>query len=255
MPLHRRARDQHHRHQPGQHKRHGCENQQKIRPEQARVDVAERIDRRVADIGRARRHERQHANGHRDERVLRFASLQCGAALQRVLHAVADLQSGQRDLPAEELLAEHAHRVLILEEPPRGVQDVAVALAADDIERNEMERRRRQPRLVDHDLDPLGIEHGAGQGQREILSDTNGAAIGLPPAFDRRYDNLRRVRRDRSACGGDRGPRGGRGGRASRRIHRLSRERRGRDQSEHQRNPSIRCTVAALILESPIPNP
>ena len=137
-PLHCGSSQQPCAHQHRNDERNTRKNQQQIRPEQALLDVAERIRRRVADLRRSRRHEGLHAHRYGHERILRLASREGRAPLQRVLHPVADLQPRQGDVLAEELLTEHPHRVLVLEKSARRILNIAESLAADDIERNQV---------------------------------------------------------------------------------------------------------------------
>ena len=134
MPLHRGTRDQHHRHQPGQHERDTRQNEEQVR-RTVRRRRRRRVDRRIADIGRAGRHERQDPDGTGTSEYC--ASRPCSAAPPCLSSARgSDLQSRQRDFPAGRTLPEHAHHVLVLEEPPRRVRMSRKRSPPDDVERN-----------------------------------------------------------------------------------------------------------------------
>src|SRR5437763_9247588 len=68
-----------------------------------------------------------------------------------------------------------------------------------------MKRRGSQTRLVDHHFHLVGVEHGARQRQLKMLAHADRAAIGLPPALDRRHGDI--AGRARPLLGKDR-PRG-----------------------------------------------
>ena len=62
-----------------------------------------------------------------------------GFGVDAASHAVGDLQRRQRDVLAEQVLADDPQPVLVLEEPVIGGPQVGAVGAADDIERRQLQ--------------------------------------------------------------------------------------------------------------------
>ena len=75
--------------------------------------------------------------------------------------------------------------VLVLEEAAVVASQVGAVRAADHFERRHLHAPRLEPRLVGHDRRRVGLEHRAGQHQRERLADADRAGAGPPPAAER----------------------------------------------------------------------
>src|SRR5205814_319290 len=83
--------------------------------ERALIEIAAGVSRRVADVGRVARHERQHAHRLRRQDVGLVAPLQRRVLPDLALHAVAELGLRQRRIPSEQVLGNQTEPVLVLE--------------------------------------------------------------------------------------------------------------------------------------------